>query len=102
MSETKILATSGKHEPMDKQRPYLMVFGFLAVLTVVEVAVGLWSIDKPIQVPILGLLALAKAFLVAAYFIGIRYEAHPYLVIGVVFVLPLLVAIPVAVMPIYD
>ncbi|MHA2232560.1 MAG: cytochrome C oxidase subunit IV family protein [Candidatus Hodarchaeales archaeon] len=95
-------ATSQKPQSSKNGRPYLLVFGILAVLTIVEVAVGMWDIDKAVQVPALAVLALGKAYLVAAFFIGIKYEAHPFLVATIVFLLPLSITLPVAVAPIFD
>jgi hypothetical protein len=50
----------------------------------------------------LALLALGKAYLVAAFFLGVKYEPHPYLIAAIVFALPLFIAVPLAIMPIYD
>ncbi|MFX0115144.1 MAG: cytochrome C oxidase subunit IV family protein [Candidatus Hodarchaeota archaeon] len=86
----------------EQKHPYLQVFGILAVLTVLEVLVGIAAIDDVIQVPILALLALGKAYLVAAFFLGVKYESNPYLIAMIVFALPLFIALPLAIMPIYD
>lgn len=85
----------------EQKHPYLQVFGILAVLTVLEVLVGIAEIDDIIQVPALALLALGKAYLVAAFFLGVKYETHPYLVAAIVFALPLFIALPLAIIPIY-
>lgn len=85
-----------------KKHPYLQVLELLAILTVFEVLIGIASIEKTIQVPILALLAFGKAYLVAAFFLGIKYENHPSIVTSVVFVIPLLIALPVAIMPMFD
>ncbi|MFX0117313.1 MAG: cytochrome C oxidase subunit IV family protein [Candidatus Hodarchaeota archaeon] len=84
----------------EQKHPYLQVFGILAVLTVLEVVVGIAEIDDIIQVPILAFLALGKAYLVAAFFLGVKYESYPYLVASIVFVLPLFIALPLGIIPI--
>ncbi len=80
----KTLETHDDHPP----KPYLQVFIALAVLTIVEVAIG--TIDtSPGKVAVLLLLAIAKAALVAAIFMHVRYEKNPASIIIVAFIVPL-------------
>ena len=44
-------------------------------------------------------LALGKAYLVAAFFMGIKYQAKPKVIYGIVFGVPLLIAVPVVLIP---
>jgi cytochrome c oxidase subunit IV len=88
------------------KRPYNLVVIFLAFFTAVEVLFGylndLVSDQADLQFLIrLGLiiLALAKAYLVAAFFMGIKYQPRPYVIYGVVFGIPLLIALPVVIIP---
>lgn len=53
---------------------YMMVFGWLIVLTVVEVGVVYLHLPKAAMVAALVLMALAKAFLVAWYFMHLKSE----------------------------
>ncbi|MFX0182237.1 MAG: cytochrome C oxidase subunit IV family protein [Candidatus Hodarchaeota archaeon] len=88
------------------KRPYNLVVIFLAFFTIIEVFFGflndLVSDQADLQFLIrLGLviLALAKAYLVAAFFMGIKYQPRPYVIYGVVFGIPLLIALPVVIIP---
>ena len=93
---------------VEHERPYTRIFVILAVLTVIEVTVGLLYSDPPSNLadfgPLLvGLLiglAIAKAYFVAAYFMGIKFEEHPLLVATVVFGIPLFIGVPVALVPV--
>ena len=72
------------------KRPYFLVFLSLGLLTVLELNVGFISeiageganIDTFITFALLTL-AVLKAYLVAAYFMGIKYQDRPMVVYGV-------------------
>ncbi|MEN8375189.1 MAG: cytochrome C oxidase subunit IV family protein [Gemmatimonadota bacterium] len=56
-------------------KAYMVVFGTLAVLTVIEVLIPLrFGFPKNVQVILLVFLALWKALLVALYYMHLRYE----------------------------
>ncbi|HSM36238.1 MAG TPA: cytochrome C oxidase subunit IV family protein [Longimicrobiales bacterium] len=57
------------------KKAYFVVFGTLAVLTAIEVAIPLYlHFDKTLQVVLLVALALWKALLVALFYMHLRYE----------------------------
>lgn len=56
-------------------KAYMVVFGSLAVLTLIEVAIPLYlDFPKLMQIIILVALALWKALLVALYYMHLRFE----------------------------
>lgn len=56
-------------------KAYMVVFGSLAVLTLIEVAIPLYfDFPKMMQIIILVALALWKALLVALYYMHLRFE----------------------------
>ena len=69
---------------------YIMIFWWLAILTVLEVGVIFMPIPKMTINVLLGALALIKAGLVAAYFMHLRFEART---LGLIAVTPLVIAI---------
>src|SRR5262245_47271629 len=69
---------------------YMMIFWILAVLTVLEVGVIFTPLPRMTINVLLGAMALAKAALVAAYFMHLRFEART---LGVIAVTPLAIAI---------
>ncbi|MFX0085742.1 MAG: cytochrome C oxidase subunit IV family protein [Candidatus Hodarchaeota archaeon] len=88
------------------KRPYFLVFLSLAFLTVLELNVGFLSEIVGKDTDISGLitfaliiLALLKAYLVAAYFMGIKYQKRPWVVTGIMFGIPLFIALPVVMIP---
>jgi caa(3)-type oxidase subunit IV len=57
------------------KKAYFVVFGTLAILTVIEVAIPLYMhFPKTLQVIILVALALWKALLVELFYMHLRYE----------------------------
>ena len=57
------------------KKAYFVVFGTLAVLTAIEVAIPLYlHFSKTLQVILLIALALWKALLVALYYMHLRFE----------------------------
>lgn len=84
-------APATPHQGRTHQHPnYLMIFWILAILTVFEVGVIFMPMPKMTINVLLGALALAKAALVAAYFMHLRFEART---LGVIAVTPLAIAI---------
>ncbi len=88
------------------KRPYFLVFLSLAFLTVLELNIGFLSEIVGTDTNISGLitfalvvLALLKAYLVAAYFMGIKYQKRPWVVTGIMFGIPLFIALPVVMIP---
>ena len=61
----------------DHSRTYLMVFGTLAVLTVVTVAAGYVSFPIGLGITIALIIATVKGSLVAAYFMHLLNEQKP-------------------------
>jgi hypothetical protein len=88
------------------KRPYFLVFLSLTFLTVLELVVGLLSEIEGEEVNADGMfpfalivLALLKAYLVAAYFMGIKYQDRPWVVTGIMFGIPMFIALPVVMIP---
>jgi len=69
---------------------YMMIFWILAILTVLEVGVIFMPMPRITINVLLGAMALAKAALVAAYFMHLRFEART---LGVIAVTPLAIAV---------
>src|ERR1700686_2415919 len=71
---------------------YLIVGGFLIVLTAMEITVSYIHALRPVMVPILVVLAIAKFALIAMFFMHLRYEKW---VVNTMFAFPLTIAIVV-------
>lgn len=71
---------------------YLIVGGFLMVLTAMEITVSYIHALRPVMVPLLGVLALAKFALIALFFMHLRYEKWA---LNTMFGFPLVVAMVV-------
>jgi cytochrome c oxidase subunit IV len=71
---------------------YLIVGGFLIVLTAMEITVSYIHALRPVMVPILVVLAIAKFALIAMFFMHLRYEKW---VVNTMFVFPLTIALGV-------
>ncbi len=65
---------------------YLIVGGFLVVLTAMEITVSYVHALRPVMVPILVVLAIAKFALIAMFFMHLRYEKWA---VNTAFVFPL-------------
>lgn len=78
---------------------YLVVFGALAVLTLIELGLASTSLASTLQVPLLLGLALAKASLVALYYMHLRYEGP---ILRIVAAVPLLLIVIVIMLPVFD
>ncbi|MHA2248015.1 MAG: cytochrome C oxidase subunit IV family protein [Candidatus Hodarchaeales archaeon] len=83
------------------KRPYNLVFLLLAILTLIELTLGFWNQgDLKLYINIgLVVVAFTKAYLVAAFFMGIRYQPKSKVIYTIVFGIPLFIAIPVVVIP---
>lgn len=57
-----------------KQPPYMIVFGTLGVLTVIEIVVAFLGLPKIYIIFALLLLAIWKALLVALYYMHLKFE----------------------------
>ena len=68
----------------------VLVFGILTIATIVEIAITVLKVPKDVLVPILLAMSFAKAGLVAAYYMHLRYEKWIY---TAVFVAPALFAV---------
>ncbi len=82
-----------------KRTPYMRIFAVLAVLTVIEVAITFTPISKSAQVLLLIALAIAKATLVAMYYMHLRFEGP---LIRIIATVPLLLAIILTLLPLFD
>ncbi len=71
MATATATETAGPHEPARK-RPYVVVFGILAVVTLAELNVYSLGIPHLETITILVVLATIKASLVVAYYMHIR------------------------------
>jgi len=96
--------------PLPIKRPYTTIFLSLTVLTILELNVGfigdimqnIPTFENIVEVfvPItLILLAFTKAALVAAFFMGIKYQKRPWVTTGIMFGIPLFIALPVVLIP---
>ncbi|MHA2033138.1 MAG: cytochrome C oxidase subunit IV family protein [Candidatus Kariarchaeaceae archaeon] len=102
-----MFTTSESKEPHTYvKRPYFLVFLSLALLTILELNVGFIAelvggdADLTAQTTFaLVVLALLKAYLVAAYFMGIKYQDRPWVVTGIMFGIPMFIALPVVLIP---
>ena len=81
------------------RRPYMLVFVFLIVLTVVEVGVAFALSGNPAKVPLLLALAIAKATLVAMYYMHLRFEGR---LLRFIAIFPLILSIILALAPSLD
>jgi cytochrome c oxidase subunit 4 len=77
----------------------MRVFVFLVVLTLAEVAVALALAASSAKVPMLIALAIAKATLVAMYYMHLRFEGR---VLRLIAVFPLILSIVLALAPSFD
>jgi cytochrome c oxidase subunit IV len=65
-----------------KKRPYLWVFLWLGVLTAIEVGVTYTGLPKLFQIILLAGFAVAKAALVALFYMHLRYDFRILALIG--------------------
>lgn len=70
-------AATAKHAPLDKSaevRTYLVIFGCLAVLTLMTVGVAYMNLPHAAGVVIALVIAALKVFLIASFFMHLRGE----------------------------
>jgi len=87
------------HPPAAHRAPYMRVFVFLVVLTVLEVLLAFVLAASPAKVPMLIALAIAKATLVAMYYMHLRFESR---LLRAIAVFPLILSIVLALAPSFD
>ncbi len=89
------MATTAEHSHPN----YMMIFCWLAALTVVELAVIFLPISKIIIAILLCALALGKAALVAMFFMHLRFETRT---LGLVALTPLAIAFLLVLLLVWD
>ena len=83
-----------------KHRPnYLLIFGALFVLTLIEIGISLTGIAAAAQVAVLLALAFLKALLVALYYMHLKFEGP---IIRIIAAVPMLLVLIVILIPIFD
>ncbi len=83
-----------------KHRPnYLLIFGALFVLTLIEIGVALTGVAASAQVVLLLALAFTKAALVALYYMHLKFEGP---IIRIIAAVPVLLVFIVILIPIFD
>jgi caa(3)-type oxidase subunit IV len=87
----------------EKDRHTNEVFIALAVLTVLEFVISFMDqiLGQTLILPSLLGIALVKAALVAAFFMGVLYEKNRRNIVLVVFIFPAIIAIIIAIVPIF-
>lgn len=80
-----------------KQPPYMVVFGTLGALTVVEIGVAFIGLPRTLTILALIVLAIWKALLVALYYMHLKFEPRPLWLV-VASPLPLAVILVMAVL----
>ena len=83
----------------DGKKPrYMLVFGGLAALTAIEVAVAFMGFERRVTVAILIALAVWKALLVAMYFMHLKWETRALKVLAAAPFVPAAIMIVVVLM----
>ena len=59
-------------------RTYVIVFGWLTLLTALEVITAATGLDESIRVPVLIVIAAIKALLVVLFYMHLRYDSKWY------------------------
>ena len=89
-----------EHSATENHRPnYILIFGALFILTLIEVGIALTGIAASVQVVVLLALAFAKALLVALYYMHLKFEGP---IIRVIAAVPVLLVLIVIMIPIFD
>ena len=82
-----------------KQKPrYMAVFGGLAALTAIEVAVAFMGFERQVTVLLLIGLAVYKALLVAMYFMHLKWETRSLKILAAAPLLPAAIMVIVVLM----
>jgi caa(3)-type oxidase subunit IV len=71
-------------------RTYVIVFGWLALLTLMEVVVAAIALPAGIQISALVIIAVIKAALVILYYMHLRYDSFWY---WIFLIIPILFAV---------
>lgn len=66
-------STTGTH-PHPPTRVYLVVWGWLFVLSAIAYFIDIWHVSQPFKAILLIAVALMKAGLIVAYFMHLRFE----------------------------
>lgn len=108
---TEVVTGSVEHHHEPIERPTNQVLALLFIITVIEVLVGfvgdsielqgLFVLREGLQISILFVLALFKGALIALYFMGIRWERRPVLVMFIAFVFPAALAVLISGLPLF-
>jgi cytochrome c oxidase subunit 4 len=77
-------ATAGGQLRHITPRTYVIVFGWLTLLTVIEVLTAATGLDESIRIPILVVVAIIKAALVVLFYMHLRYDSKWYWLILIV------------------
>jgi cytochrome c oxidase subunit IV len=80
-----------------KQPPYMVIFGALGLLTLIEISVAFVGLPEVYTILALILLAIWKALLVALYYMHLKFEPRPLWLV-VASPLPLAVILVLAVL----
>ena len=59
-------------------RTYVIVFGWLTLLTAMEVITAAIGLDESLRVPVLIVIAIIKALLVVLFYMHLRYDSRWY------------------------
>ena len=78
---------------------YLLIFGVLFVLTLIEIGVALTGVAESAQVVLLLALAFTKATLVALYYMHLKFEGP---IIRIIAAVPVLLLLVIIMIPIFD
>jgi cytochrome c oxidase subunit 4 len=65
-------------------RTYVIVFGWLTLLTILEVLTAAIGLDESIRVPVLIVIAIIKALLVVLFYMHLLYDSKWYWIILIV------------------
>ena len=90
---------SQQTEAAEGRPNYLVIFGALFVLTLIEVGIALTGIAASAQVVVLLALAFTKALLVALYYMHLKFEGP---IIRIIAAVPMLLLLIVILIPIFD
>jgi cytochrome c oxidase subunit 4 len=87
------MSAEGKKKPR-----YMLVFGALAALTAIEVAVAFMGFDRQATVLLLIGLAIYKALLVAMYFMHLKWETRSLKILAAAPLIPAAIMVLVILM----
>jgi cytochrome c oxidase subunit 4 len=59
-------------------RTYIIIFGWLTLLTALEVLTAAIGLDESIRIPVLVVIAAIKALLVILFYMHLRYDSKWY------------------------